>query len=130
MSEKRKEFIVLAVGDKDSYGYDEHTLPLLWQLIDSSAPDTREFTHVGAIAYYVRSARTIIAVEDVISRAEGLRDGDRRFKTLGIGLAHGHMIADFGFTPLGEVANRASAGVAGAQTYRETLAELQETNAT
>jgi hypothetical protein len=40
------------------------------------------------------------------------------------------MIADFGFTPLGEVANRASAGVAGAQTYRETLAELQETNAT
>lgn len=136
MSAKRKEFIVLAVGDKDSYGYDECSLPLLVQLIDSSAPDAREFTHIGVLAYYMRSNRAIAAVQHVLLQAESLRDTDRRFETLGIGLAHGQMIADFDWLgrlkaaspPLGEVANRASAGVRGAQTYRENFAELHESS--
>lgn len=136
MSAKLKTFIVLAVGDKESWGYDEYTLPLLVQLIDSSDPDAREFTHTGVVAYYVRSNRTIAAVQEVLSRVESLRDSDRRFETLRIGLAHGQMIVDFdwlgrlkrSFAPMGEVANRASAGVRGAQTYRDTFAELQKTN--
>jgi hypothetical protein len=137
MNAKPKEFIVLAVGDKDSYGYDEHTLPLLVRLVDSSDPDARQFTHIGVVAYFLRSARAITAVEDIILRAESLRDTDERFATLGIGLAHGCMIANFdwlgrlksGSSPLGEVANRAAAGVRKPQTYRETFNELHETNA-
>ena len=87
VSAKRKEFIVLAVGDKNSYGYDEHTLPLLIQLVDSSAPDARQFNRIGVVAYYQRSSRAIAAVEDVLSRAEQLRDTDARFGTLGIGFS-------------------------------------------
>jgi len=34
-------------------------------------------------------------VEDVIAKAEGLREGDPRFATLGIGLAEGELLADF-----------------------------------
>ena len=137
MSAKLKEFIVLAIGDRDAYGYDEQTLPLLIQLIDSSTPDARQFTPVGVVAYYLRSSRAVAAIDAILSRAEQLRDTDRRFGTLGIGLAHGEMIADFdwlgrlkhGFTPLGVVASRASVGVSGAQVYRAILTELHETKA-
>lgn len=135
MSGQRKEFIVLAVGDREAEGYDERALLRLVQLIDSSAPDARVFTHIGVVGYYLRSARAATAVADTIARAENLRDTEA-FATLGIGLAHGPLIADFdadgrlkpAFTPLGEVANRASGGVGGAQTYRDTLAELHETH--
>jgi hypothetical protein len=134
MSGKRKEFIVLAVGDKESFGYDEDSLPLLIELIDSSTPDARTFNHRGVMAYYVHSNGAIAAVEGVLSRVERLRDTDRRFEMLGIGLAHGYMVADFDwlgrlkrrFPPMGVVANRASRSVLGPQTYRETLAELHE----
>jgi len=137
VSAKLKEFIVLAVGDRDAYGYDEQTLPLLIRLIDSSEPDSRQFTPVGVVAYYLRSSRAVAAIDSILSRAEQLRDTDPRFKTLGFGLAHGQMIADFdwlgrlkrGFIPLGEVANRASTGIGGAQVYREILTELHETKA-
>jgi hypothetical protein len=137
VSAKKKEFIVLAVGDRESCGYDEHTFPLLVQLVDSSAPDLRQISHPDLIAYYVRSSRTIAAVEDVLSRAERLRDTDVRFATLGIGLAHGLMVADFDwlgrlnqkFPPLGIAVIHASAGVRRAQTYREIFAQLHEQNA-
>lgn len=126
------------VGDKDSHGYNEHTLPLLVQLIDSSAPDARQFTHTGVVAYFLRSVRAITAIEEIISRAENLRDTDERFATLGIGLAHGQLLADFDwlgrvrrcFSPLGDAANRASADLLGPQMYREVLTQLHETQAT
>jgi len=128
---------VLILGDRDCYGLDEHTLPLLVKLIDSSNPDSRQFSHLGVSAYYVRSGRAIAAVERMLSQAEGLRDTDGRFAKLGIGLAHGQMIADFdwlgrvkrNFIPLGDAVNRAARGVCGAQIYREILAELNEPNA-
>ncbi len=134
MSANRKNFIVLAIGDRDSYGYDELTLPLLVELVDSSSPDARQFTHAGIVAYYLCSGHPIGDVESVLSKAESLRDTDPRFATLGIGLAHGQMIADFDWLgrlkrdciPLGEVATRASMSVRSAQTYREVLIELHE----
>jgi len=137
MSAKQKQFIVLCIGDKDSYGYDEHTLPLLLQIIDSSNPCGREFTHTGVVGYYQSSRRALARVEEVLSQAERLRDLDTRFNTLGIGLAHGDLIADFdwfgrlkrGFTPMGEAANRASVGAytgAGNELqYKEVLDELR-----
>ena len=134
MSASRKEFIVLAIGDRDSYGYDEYTLPLLVELIDSSNPDARQFTHVGVVAYYLRSGRAVASVESMLSKAESLRDTDPRFAKLGIGLSHGQMIADFDLLgrlklhsiPLGEVATRASMSVRGVQNYREILTEIHE----
>jgi len=134
VSGQRKESIVIAVGDRQSEGYDEPALLRLVQLIDSSAPDARVFTRIGVVGYYLRSARAAAAVADIILRAESLRDSDETFATLGIGLAHGPLIADFDAhgrvapvcIPLGEVSNRASGAVQGAQTYRDTLAELHD----
>jgi hypothetical protein len=134
MSGQRQEFIVLAIGDRESQGYDEAAQIRLLQLIDSSIPDTRVSSHIGVVGFYVRSARAATAVEQIISLAERLRDSDNTFATLGIGLAHGPLIADFdadgsvnsAFTPVGEVANNASSAVHGAQNYREILSDLYE----
>ncbi len=129
---------MLAIGDRDAEGFGEEAWLRLRQLIDSSAPDARVFSQIGAVGYYLRSARAVAAVEDVISRAETLRDSDEALSTLGIGLAHGPLLADFdshgrvdpAFLPVGVVANDASRAVHEAQTYRETLAELHETQKT
>jgi hypothetical protein len=51
VSAKQKDFIVLAIGDKNTYGYDKHTLPLLVMLIDLSKPEVRQFTPTSVIAY-------------------------------------------------------------------------------
>jgi len=95
VSTKRKRFITLTLGDTESWGWNEHTLPMLLQLVDSSTPDYRMFTHIGIVANYLTSRRTLKAVEDVIAGAERLRDSDSRFATLGIGLAEGELIAEF-----------------------------------
>lgn len=135
MSGQRKEFIVLAIGDRGAKGFAEEAWLRLRQLINSSAPDAQVFSHIGGVGYYLRSARAVAAVENVISRAETLRDSDEALSTLGIGLAHGPLLADFdshgrvdlAFLPAGVVANNASRAVHEAQTYRETLAEMQRT---
>ncbi len=135
MGAKVKKFIVLCVGDKDAYGYDEHTLPLLLHLIDASTPDARIFTHTGVVAYYQICRHALGAIKDAVSRAERLRDSDSRFSTLGIGLAHGDLIANFDWlgrlkqdsTPMGMAVNHASAGVRDAKKYNEILKELHET---
>jgi hypothetical protein len=132
MSAKRKEFIVLALGDKDDWGYNEDTLPVLFKLVESSAPDSRLFMYFGVMAYYLRSRRSVTAVRKVISELEVLRDGDARFNSLGIGLAFGEMVADFDwlgrikptFQPMGEAANRASKGAKSEMSYREVLEAL------
>jgi hypothetical protein len=134
VSGERKEFIVLAIGDRDKGGFAETAYLRLLQLIDSSAPDTRVCSPLGVVAYYLRSPRATASVENVISRAETLRDGDEAFSTIGIGLAHGPLIADFdaddrvnpSLAPLGVVTNHASRGVYEAQTYRDILNELRE----
>jgi len=138
VSGQRKEFIVLAIGDRDAEGFAEEAFLRLRDLIESSAPDARIFSHIGGVGYYLRSARAVATVEDVISRAETLRDSDKAFSTLGIGLAHGPLLADFdshgrvdpAFLPVGVVANDASRAVHETQTYRETLAELHATQKT
>ena len=135
MSGQRKEFIVVAIGDREAEGFAEEASVRLRHLLDSSAPDAAVFSHIGGIGYYLHSARAIAAVEDVIARAETLRDTDATFSTLGIGLAHGPLLADIdshgrvdpAFLPVGVVANDASRAVHGMQAYREALAELHET---
>jgi hypothetical protein len=91
----RKRFITLTLGDTESWGWNEHTLPMLLQLVDSSTPDYRMFTHTGVVANCLTTPRALRAVEDVIARAESRRDSDSRFTTLGIGLAGGELTAEF-----------------------------------
>jgi class 3 adenylate cyclase len=135
VSAARKDFVVVALGDREAHGYDEHTLPILVRVTESSAPDAQLSTHHGMIAFYLNSPKAIAAVSDLISAVETLREADHRFASLGIGVAHGPLLAEFdwrgrvkkSFTPLGETANKASAGVIGPQNYQETLNELQGT---
>ena len=95
MSFQRKKFIVLTLGDMESWGWDEQTLPLLLQLVDSSLPDYRMSTNAGVVANYLTSPRALQAVEQVIAGAERLRDQDPRFGRLGIGLAEGELHAEY-----------------------------------
>ena len=134
MGAARKEFIVIALGDRDAYGYDELGLPILVALVDSTAPDARVFTNRGVVAFFLPSVRGIAAARDLVSQAEVLRDRDPQFESLGIGFARGPLLADFDsrgrvkadFTPIGETANHASAGVAREQVTQEILAQLDE----
>lgn len=125
---------MLAIGDRDKEGFGETAYLRLLQFIDSSAPDARVCTPMGVVAYYLRSPGAVATVEKTISHAETLRDGDEAFATIGIGLAHGPLIAEFDahgivnptLAPLGVAANDASRAVHEAQTYRNTLSELPE----
>ena len=135
MKAERKEFVVVAFGDRDGYGYDEDTLPILLRPVESSSPATHRATHLGVISFFLPSSRSLAAVFDLVSAAETLRDGDSRFASLGIGVSRGPLIAEFDWRgrvrhstmPLGETANRASAGVTGLQNYRETLDTWHDT---
>jgi hypothetical protein len=95
MSSKHKRFITLTLCDTESWGYDEVTLPMLLQLVDSSAPDQRMFAPTDVTANYLTSRKALKTIEDIITKAEGLRDNDPRFATLGISLAEGEWIAEF-----------------------------------
>jgi hypothetical protein len=138
MSGQSKEFIVLAVGDRDGEGFPESAYLQLLQVIDSSAPDARVHSARGFVAYYLPSQRALAAIEQVVSRAETLRDTDQVCASLGIGLAHGPLLADLdadgkvnpAFTPLGTVANSASRAILGEQTYRKILSELHSVQQT
>jgi hypothetical protein len=134
MGAERRDFIVIALGDRESDGYDERALRVLVALVDSTSPDARVFTDKGVAAYFLPSDRGIAAAKNLVSQAEILRDRDAQFASLGIGAARGPLLADFDrsgavtrdFTPLGETANRASAGVARGQNYREIMEHLDE----
>jgi hypothetical protein len=134
---KRKRFIVVCLGDTDtnSLGYDEDTLPILWELAASSKPAARTLNHRGAVTYYVSSRQAVAAVEALVAKAEALRDTDSRFATLGIGLAEGNMVAEFDWLgrvksdrspPLGRTANDANSLVRQPQKYKERLREIKE----
>ena len=135
MSIKRKRFITVTLGDTKSWGWNEHTLPILLQLVDSSTPDYRMFTHIGIVANYLTSPRALRAVEDVIARAESLRDTDSRFATLGIGLAEGELLAEFDWLgrlktererPMGSSLTDAVRMEREPQRYREVLQTLRD----
>jgi hypothetical protein len=137
VSAKTKRFIVVCLGDTDSasLGYDEETLPVLWDLAATSKPAARIFNHRGAVTYYISSRRAVVAVEALIAKAETLRDTDSRFATLGIGLAEGHMVAEFDWLgrmksdripPLGRTANDANRLFRQPQKYKETLRQIKE----
>ena len=134
MGAARKEFVVVALGDRDGYGYDEHTLPILVRLVQSSSPDTHRSTPLGVMGFFLPCRRSIAALSDLVSAAETLRNSDSRFASLGIGISRGPLIAEFDWRgkvksstmPLGETANRASSGVAGPQNYRETINALHD----
>jgi hypothetical protein len=135
MSSKRKRFITLALGDTESWGYDDVTLPMLLQLVDSSAPDHRMFTHESVIVNYLTSGQALKAIEDIITKAESLRDSDPRFASLGIGLAEGEWIAEFDLLgrlnaehmlPLGGSLADAVRAARVPQCYREVLQTLRE----
>jgi hypothetical protein len=135
MSIKRKKFITLTLGVTESWGYDEHTLPILLHLVDSSEPDYRMFTHAGVVANYQTSPRALKSVEEVITKTESLRGSDSRFATLGIGLAEGELIAEFDwlgriktdrYKPLGGSVGDAARVEREPQRYREILQTLRE----
>jgi hypothetical protein len=135
VSIKRKRFITLTLGDTESWGYNEDTLPMLLRLVDSSSPDYRMFTHTGVVANYLTSPTALKAVEDVITKAESLRDSDSRFATLSIGLAEGELIAEFDWLgrlktdrerPMGASLADATRVEREPQRYREILQTLRE----
>jgi hypothetical protein len=135
VSFKRKRFITLTLGDMESWGYNEETLPMLLQLADSSGPDYRMFTHTGVVANYLTSRRALKAMEEAITRAESLRASDSRFATLGIGLAEGELFAEFDWLgrlktdrerPIGTTLSDAVRVEREPQKYREILLTLRE----
>jgi hypothetical protein len=138
VSAQRKDFIVLAIGHRDGEEFRESAYLQILQLIDWSAPDARVCSPRGFVAYYLCSTTAVAAVTDIISRVDTLRDTRTNYSSLGIGLAHGPLIADFDWggrvkpssLPLGEVANAASVAVRQGQIYRNILSELQHPSQT
>ena len=105
----RGPFIVVALGDRDSFGFSDRTFPALVALVDAHSPDHRDVRHPGVMAYFRASAEAARRVQSLVEAAEQLRKHPE-FASLGIGIASGPLIADLaaGMTPLGTTANDAS----------------------
>src|SRR5205085_2786323 len=86
---------VLTLGDRDNYGFDEQALPPLVALMDAAAPDFRQWHHAAVTGYFIDSAQAFERVEHAIVQAEELRRSESRFRSLGIGVSSGEMLAEF-----------------------------------
>jgi len=126
-------FIVVILGDSDAYGYDQHAIPVLAQIVESSSPDARTASHLGFVAYCRTSASTLEAVKILIADAEALRQGDSRFASLGIGLAEGELVAECDsmgrvsidrIAPMGGAVNDASSCFRERTRYRDVFANV------
>ena len=136
MPAKRKPFIVLTLGDRESYGFDEQVLEALVALMDAARPDYRNWHHAAVTGYFVASARSFRRVEGIVRRAEKLRSSDARFECLGIGLSAGEMIAEFtwlgrvnstGGIPLGAASSvAAQLAIGSSDAYRTSLNRLRD----
>ena len=132
MSARENNFIVVSLGDKNSYGFDEHTLPRLIELVDGTAPDARFFFNTGVVAYYLTSRSTLKKAERVAREATALQSSDSKFLSLGIGVSEGKLVADFDWLgrvksmPMGDAANTASRGVHISGQSAVALMELSE----
>jgi hypothetical protein len=70
MKAKEKNFIIVSLADKNSYGFDERTLPKLVSLVDSTAPAWHTLFNTGIVAYYLSSRRSLATVELLVKRAD------------------------------------------------------------
>ena len=134
MPAKRKEFIVVMLGDRAGDGFGERTLPPLLALVDSVSPDYREVLPPrGIAAFFIASSVAAQKEDQLVTAAEQLRSSDSRFESLGIGISSGGMIADFSWfgrvrsMPLGTVANDASRLVTSApEAYLSPLTSIRD----
>ena len=94
VSVRRKRFITLTLGDRNRGA----TMSRRYRCSSASWIRHRRIIACSLILVllrtYLTSRRALRMVEDVIAKAEGLREGDPRFATLGIGLAEGELLAD------------------------------------
>ena len=96
MPAKRKSFIVVMLGDRNGWGFDETTFPPLIALMDSASPDYRRLrVPRGVTAYFLASPAGARRAERLVAQADELRTNDAHFESLGIGISAGEMLADF-----------------------------------
>jgi hypothetical protein len=135
MNVKEERFIVLSLGDTDSWGYNEHTLPMLIQLVDEYNPDARFFSRTGVVGYFFTSQSALKRVEEIVENAEKLRKEDERFSTLGIGVAEGKMLAEYeqsgilkqgSMMPIGDASVHAVRMSDKSGNYKESLSSLNK----
>jgi hypothetical protein len=135
MSAKITRFIVVMLGETDSFSYDHQLIQQLLKIVDSSEPAAQSASHMGVVAYYFSSPVGLAAVEALIPQVERLRDTDSRFASLSIGMAEGELLAEFdesgclstdSFTPLGGALNDAASNQRGPRKYVESLRAVRE----
>jgi len=96
MPAKWTSFIVVMLGDRKGWGFDETTFPPLIALMDSASPDYRRLrVPRGVTAYFLASPAGARRAERLVARAAELRSNDAHFESLGIGISTGQMLADF-----------------------------------
>jgi class 3 adenylate cyclase len=114
MAATREPFFIVALGDRDSFGFDEHALLPLVALVDAHTPDHRDVTNRGVMVYFRASAEALKRTRDLVNAAAQLRKREE-FASLGIGIASGPLISDLPHVaPIGTPANDASRLSAGA----------------
>ena len=95
MKARAERFIVVHAADKENWGYNEETLPILLTLVDSFGPDQRFFSHTGVVGYFRTSSQKVGVVKSMVGQLETLQSSDERFSYLGIGVAEGELIGKF-----------------------------------
>jgi len=136
MAAKEKRFIVVSVGDTLGFGYNEHEIPQLLKLGEAYSPDHLVMNRTGFLAHFRTTKANVRKAFSLVANAEKLRDTDKRFTELKIGVAEGKLVGEFDFLGnikkdgiglLGDAIVRAVLQEQSPLAYKPQLSSLAET---
>lgn len=133
MPADRNRFIILALADRDGWGWNEHTAPPLVALLEEFKTDGIYMTLSVIFGCFSMSGVGLERVHTAVAYAETMRSHDKRLASLGIGVVEGEVIARFApdgkldpkFPPLGETITQAARASMQADGHREAIIRLR-----
>ena len=90
MKIREENFYIVSVGDRDGWGFNEMTLPVLNRIFDEAASDGKKVFHSGIVAFFQAKRHEVEEIRRLCDQLRCLRDEEKDFESLGIGVARPH----------------------------------------
>jgi hypothetical protein len=126
-------FIILALADRDGWGWSKRTVPPLVALLEEFKADGIYVTLKVVTGLFATSLSALERVHTAVAYAETMRSHDKRFASLGIGVVEGEAVAKFTadgtldpkFPPLGGNVTQAARAAMQAGGHRDAICRLR-----
>lgn len=126
-------FIILALADREGWGWNECTTPPLVALLEEFEADGIYVTSKVITGFFATSLTALERVHTAVAYAETIHSHDERFVSLGIGVAEGEVVVRFTadgkldpkLPPLGETITQAARAARQAGGHRDAIHRLR-----